>query len=401
MRTPILYTCQFTLIYGGVQQTLLDLLKYLDRSRFEPFVLCPPEGALPQLLSQQGVKVRTVGRGQYWCYTSRRPLSTLRDVLLVAREIVRLARAENICVVHTFFGMDFLAARLASLWVRDLNVIWFDCGFRHKPLYRLIARCCFGPRAQVVTLTRLRLQQLFAEGLAHERGAVLPAGTDFHLRDADHGATQPRETVRVGIIGRMEPGKDFETFLRAAALVAARHPQARFSIVSGEDHSTGASDYRRHLLELAETLRLTEQLTFHANTDDLLPLLSDFDVLVSASRAEAFGRTLVEAMALAKPIVATAVDGVPEVVADGEVGFLVPVGDFQAMAERISQLVADADLRTRLGRNGYARVRERFDCRAINRQWEELYLALAQPKGPRGAREETEQTETIEQTEMA
>ncbi|MBL8190921.1 MAG: glycosyltransferase, partial [Acidobacteria bacterium] len=112
--------------------------------------------------------------------------------------------------------------------------------------------------------------------------------------------------------------------------------------------------------------------------EDLSPVLGEFDVLVSSSHIETFGRTLIEAMAMAKPIVATAVGGVPEVVADNEVGFLVPAGDVVAMAEKINLLVENPALRQAMGRNGVRRVLERFDVRAITRRWEQTYESLLQ-----------------------
>ncbi|HKX30842.1 MAG TPA: glycosyltransferase family 4 protein, partial [Blastocatellia bacterium] len=126
-------------------------------------------------------------------------------------------------------------------------------------------------------------------------------------------------------------------------------------------------------------LRLTDLVTFHEPAADIIPLLDSFDLLVSSSHLETFGRTLIEAMALSKPVVATAVGGVPEVVADGEVGFLVPPGDAEAMAERISRLVADAELRRSMGRRGYERVLKNFDLRVTTRRWEQLYQEILQP----------------------
>ena len=84
---------------------------------------------------------------------------------------------------------------------------------------------------------------------------------------------------------------------------------------------------------------------------------------------------------MGKPIVATAVGGVPEVVADGEVGFLVPAGDANALAKKISLLVEDDDLRQTMGQKGRQRVLEHFDVRTITRRWEQTYESLLLDQG--------------------
>src|SRR5205085_2273353 len=106
------------------------------------------------------------------------------------------------------------------------------------------------------------------------------------------------------------------------------------------------------------------------------PVLKTFDILVCTSHLETFGRVLIEAMALCKPVVATAVGGIPEVVTDGEVGYLVAPGDAAAMAEKLSRLIEDHELRAELGRKGYERILQRYDIRTLTRRWEQIYDGL-------------------------
>ncbi|HQR35521.1 MAG TPA: hypothetical protein PLK30_22470, partial [Blastocatellia bacterium] len=115
MTTPILLACQHTGAFGGVQHTLLDLVKHINRETFEPIVICSPGGELPKLLAAQKVRVRTVGQGEYLRYSTKQPFGTVRDLLAVTREILRLARKEGVRVVHAFDGMLFFAASLAKL----------------------------------------------------------------------------------------------------------------------------------------------------------------------------------------------------------------------------------------------------------------------------------------------
>lgn len=380
MATPIILTCQHTGAFGGVQHTLLDIAKHIDREKFEPIVICSPGGELPRLLAEQNIRVQAVGKGEYLRYSSGQPFGTLRDLFAVTREIIRLAKKEEVQVIHTFDGMLFFAASLARLFQPQLKVIWLDSGFNLYPLhFRLVMKWCFKRAAMVAAVTGIRRGQLLEEGLEESKSAVFHCGTDFHLRPqvADPFAeTDSKGSFRVGIVGRLVPIKNFELFLQAARIVADKYAHVRFHIVGQPGFLESDLEYFRQIEAQMQSLKLTELITFHQPVEDLSPILAGFDVLVSSSHIETFGRTLVEAMALSKPIVATKVGGVPEVVADGEVGFLVPAGNVGAFAESICRLVEDAELRETMGRNGLQRVLERFDVRAITRRWEQTYESL-------------------------
>lgn len=368
-----------------MQHTLLDLVKHINREKFEPIVICSPGGELPKLLASQKVRVRTVGQGEYLRYSTKQPFGTVRDLLAVTREIFRLARKEGVRVVHAFDGMLFFAASLAKLVQPNLKVIWLDSGFNLYPYhFRVVMKWCFRHAASVAAVTGIRRQQLLEEGLDASKSAVFPCGTDFHLRPQQPNpldAADAQETFRVGIVGRLVPIKNFELFLHAARIVADKHAHVRFHIVGQPGFLESDLEYFRDIKDLIQRLNLAELISFHEPVEDLSPVLARFDLLVSSSHIETFGRTLVEAMAMGKPIVATAVGGVPEVVADGEVGFLVPAGDANALAKKISLLVEDDDLRQTMGQKGRQRVLEHFDVRTITRRWEQTYESLLLDQG--------------------
>jgi glycosyltransferase involved in cell wall biosynthesis len=278
--------------------------------------------------------------------------------------------------------MVFFAATLAKLFLKDLQVIWVDNSFNThiKPYNRAVQRWCFNRGGQVATISHVRLQQLLAEGFDPARSVVLPCGTDFHLKVPEAPADQSEQhsQITVGIIGRIVPIKNFEMFVQAARRVADKHPQTRFVIVGRPGNFPDEMEYGQQIIKLIGTLGMTDRIKFQPPVDNLPGLISEMDVMVSSSHLETFGRTMIEAMALSKPVVATAVGGVPEVVSDGEAGFLVPPGDAETMANRIIQLIEDPALREKMGRNGRERVLRHYDMRLIARQWEEIYDRMLQ-----------------------
>jgi glycosyltransferase involved in cell wall biosynthesis len=105
--------------------------------------------------------------------------------------------------------------------------------------------------------------------------------------------------------------------------------------------------------------------------------VSDFDVLCLPSRQEPFGRSIVEAMALGKPVVASAVGGIPEVITDGVDGLLVPPDDPDALAEALSTVVDDAEFRVAIGKQALQTIRKRFDVAVLTRQIESVLTEAA------------------------
>lgn len=380
MQSMIVFSCQFSTAFGGVQHAMLDIVEHIDKTRFKPIVVCAPEGELPAMAARAGAEVKTVGIGRFWRYSIRQPIGSLNDMISAAREFIRLAREEGVRVIHTFDGAVFFAASLARLVVKDLKVIWLDSGFNIYPFhFRLVMRWCFKRAALVTTTTTIRQQQQFSEGLDPAKSAVTPLGTDFHLRPRNNchcSFGQIPGVRRVGIVGRIVPIKNFELFLRAARLVADKHPQTEFAIVGGKGLFDAELAYYENIIALTKSLGLEDRVKFFEPVENLLPLLDTFDIIVCSSHIETFGRTLVEAMALSKPVVSTRVGGVPEVVADSETGFLVTPDDPVAMAERLNQLLEDDGLRVQMGRKGYERMLKLFDVKSVTRNWERIYEQL-------------------------
>ena len=166
---------------------------------------------------------------------------------------------------------------------------------------------------------------------------------------------EPPVPLRVGIIGRLDPVKGHIHFLRAAAQAARRFPGASFAIAGREENVPA-----KRLAGAAEELGIGRAVEIMGFVPDAFDFMSRCHVGVIASTgSEAVSRAAVEWMAAGRPLVATAVGGLPEMVEDGATGFLVPPADEAAMAGRMAELLNDEDMRRRMG----ARARERFSAR--------------------------------------
>ncbi len=186
--------------------------------------------------------------------------------------------------------------------------------------------------------------------------AVAPAACPEHGRVAMLEAPNGHSPV-ITIVGRLQAVKGHRVFLESARQVLAKRPDARFWIV-------GEGELREKLEAASLQLGLANAVSFLGYRNDVSSLMASSDVVVCASSYESLSRTLLEALALNRPVVAPSVGGVPEIIRNGETGLLVPAGDPGAMASGILRLLNDRDFAQRLATAGRKYVGEHFTLEA-------------------------------------
>jgi glycosyltransferase involved in cell wall biosynthesis len=206
-----------------------------------------------------------------------------------------------------------------------------------------------------------KVEGLQARCCTPEQAAVIPNAIDVGERPP----RQPDPDVPQLIsVGRLQPQKDWSTFVRGLRLLEPGTYRA--SIVGdGPDRSRVEGEI--------DQLGLAADIELLGNRDDVGRLLESADVFVLSSHWEVLPLAILEAMAAALPVVATAVGGVRELVLDGRTGFVIPPGDPEALARAVGSLVEDAGRRRRMGEAGRARVEEHFDLRQAQRAHAHLY----------------------------
>jgi glycosyltransferase involved in cell wall biosynthesis len=167
--------------------------------------------------------------------------------------------------------------------------------------------------------------------------------------------------------------KDHPTFLRAAQRVHQRFPDAAFAIA-------GEGELLPEMRDYASSLGLGDAVHFLGRCQNVADLLAISDVCALSSQWEGFSNSLLEYMAAGKPVVATLCGGTPEAVADGETGYLVPVQDYPAMADRIASLLSNPDKGRAMGERGRQIVEQKFSCGAQLQNTEEVYARLLSRK---------------------
>ncbi len=356
---------------GGAERSLLLLLRYLDRTRWQPRLACAP-GLLAEQARSLDIQVQVLPMPRL-----RRSLRFGYDWLIGVRRIARLARraAAGLVVANTVRAAWYAApaarvAKLPFLWhMRDFWLgetrprrEWLDLAGK-RWLCSLSARVIANSQATATCLP------------CREKTSVVPNGvqvSQFHPElDGLPFRRQwgiPDTAPVAGIVARLRPWKGQDTFLRAMAIVARTLPEGYFLIVGG-DLFESEEGYLTRLKALARQLGLGERTAFTGQLEDVRPALAAMDVVVHAGEPEPFGLVNVEAMAMEKPVAAFAWGALPEIIRHGETGLLVSPGDEAALAGAVLELLNDPDQRRAFGRAGRARALECFTAERMAREF--------------------------------
>lgn len=368
---------------GGAERQVLKLVDGLRGTDFEVRVACfRARGELEAEARLDGAPVREF------------PIASLRNpaALLQLLALARHLRRERIDVVHTttlypnIFGV--LAARLARTpvivaSVRDMGSIWSGS------LRRAQRWACRFADA-VVTNAEAIADRLVSEG--YERGRIevirngvepsgLPARSHPEFR-RELGI--PHDAPVVGAVCRLHWVKALEDLVEAAPRVLAVHPATRFVVIGPDSGSVEREAYADRLRARAAELELGERFLFAGLRNDVPRVLTELTVSVLPSLSEGLSNTLLESMAAGVPVVATAVGGNPEIVADGETGLLVPASRPDELAAAIGRLLDSPSLAAAMGREGRRRIVEQFGCARMVDQTAALYQRLLAREGRRG-----------------
>lgn len=373
---------------GGTERVVWELATRLPAQRYAVRVWLSPAPALDEFataLESRGLAVERVAEvDSRW---------DLRGMLSTWSRL-RRAKPDVLHLHHVWPAADrYLATLARAAGVAHLVVTEHIVGESHSGGQRALKRDELARADAVTAVCGAVADSLVRDyGVARERVRVVPNGAEPPDEAAEAPAARRwRERFAAGLIrplwvvaARLEEQKGHDVLLDALAEVWKRGLDFTLA-VAGDGSRRGA------LEEQARRLGLEKRVHFLGTLEDLGPLLAAADAVLLPSRWEGLPLTLLEAMARARPIVATAVGGVPEVLTHGENGWLVPAGDVTALAEALELLHRKSDRAARLGRAAAERVLAEYSWQAVVEGFESVYdevvgLATFSPDAPSPAR---------------
>jgi len=353
---------------GGAERLVVDLMEATDKERFEvgTVSLYPESGTiLEKEIKEKGLRVYFLNK--------HRGLD-----LRMIPQLYRVFRAFRPDVVHTHRYV---------LRYTLLPVLFCRIPVKVHTVHNVAQKEMDGV-GKLVHWIAFRLGNVMPVSISEEiantvravygRGIYTPViyngiPTMRFISSAGQENEEKKEVVLLHV-GRFAPQKNHLLLVEAFALAVQECPRMRLWLV-------GDGSLRPAVEKTVVEMGLEGKVLFLGIRDDVPKLLADSDLFVLSSDYEGVPLTVLEAMAAGKPVVATGVGGVPELVEDGVTGVLVPPRNPEALAKGILRLAKDADLRRRMGKAARERALERFDIARTAREYEALYLRLLKERG--------------------
>lgn len=366
-RIRILHIAQ---VAGGVDRYIRMLLKYLDKEKFENILVCSQDfreedykGLVTSF--EQVEMTRAIGGND----------------LKTIKEVRTLIKRYNPDIVYAHSSKAGAIARVADIGLKNHCIYnphgWafnMRCSAKKKAIYTVIEKVAAQFCDKIICISDAEKQSALDKKICKgDKLQVIFNGVDIEAyENGVHGVVKRKDlnisedTFVVGMVGRMSPQKAPDVFIKMAKQVKEKVPNAHFIIV-GNGNQEG--EIRRYVEDngFAESLHITGWV------DNPMSYVELFDVACLLSRWEGFGLALPEYMMAGKPIVASRVDAIPNIVRDGENGLLVEVDDAIGASEAVLRIYNESGLEDRLVAQGLDDVHKKFNARRVSEEHGKLF----------------------------
>ena len=355
---------------GGVERYIQMLLKYINRDEFENILICSYDYTLEKF------DKLTDGFEQI---AMRRSIG-IHDIKAIAK-VRKLIKRYNPDIVYAHSSKAGAIARLANVGMKNKCIYnphgWafnMQCSKKKEMIYiaieKLLALFC----DKIICISDAEKESALKKFICKEgKLQVIFSGIDVQAYEkckqivfAREDLLIPADAYVVGMVGRLSQQKAPDVFIRAAEIIKKSIPNAFFVMV-------GSGELQDEIQQYAERYGFSDSLLITGWIDEPMKYVEHFDVAMLLSRWEGFGLVLPEYMLAEKPIVATNVDAIPNIITDGENGLLVERNDYQAVAEAVIKLHNNRNLVDKLREFGTNCVYKRFNVERVAKETEAIF----------------------------
>jgi glycosyltransferase involved in cell wall biosynthesis len=363
-------------IFGGGKRVFIQLMTYLNKEKFQFYSCCAFDKEQEDFLSEQGGTIVNIDiqYGGFWHSI---------------KKLVDLLREEKIDIVHSQGARaDFysrVATKLTGQKTKNISTVamlveGYDIGVLRKKVYCTLDR--FSERYVdkfTVVSDILKEKLIVTHNIPERKIETIYNGIElqkYRTYDSDKSSKEIRKEfgvddkeLFVATIGRMVWQKGFEYLLESIPEIIKTLPQSKILIV-------GDGPLKDKLKVKSEKLKVADKIIFTGFRSDIKEILSAVDLLVIPSLSEGFPMVTLEAMAMAKPIIATNIDGITEQITDGVDGILMPPKDPSALAKAVIRVLTNKELARNMGLSARKKVEQEFSIEKMVEETERVYLAL-------------------------
>ena len=394
----ILYISSRSDTGAGGENYLLTLFRNIDRQCFQPVVVLPSEGSLRKPLEDLAVEVIIIEAEHDWLTVDIAWYTLIEGLQARVKAIVELITSKQIDIVHTNSNRRFegaLAARLTGIPHLYLAHIEYE---PDMPLFQSLP-LSLGSFAQLmselsdhVVAVSNSVSATLATQVTGDKLQVIHNGIELSLFDTalanqsnrlKEELNIPLNSLLITAVGRIVPDKGFDYFVDTARLVLKKSQNnVHFIIAGGEENDTFTNLLKQKVIDYS----IANNFHFLGFRVDVADILATSDIFVLSSRKEGHPYVMLEAMASECAIVASNCAGVDETIEEGISGFIVPIGDINAMAERLISLIDSIELRDSLVKAAKKRIKAFFTADKTASELMTVYeKLLQQPKKPAGS----------------
>ena len=357
---------------GGVERYLYTLLKYLDKNEYNNILV------LSQSYDLEKFKEFA---SQIECVEMHREIGFASEIKVIFN-IRKLIKKYHPDILYVHSSKAGATARLANLGLKNVCIYnahgWaFNMKISSKKtrIYELIERILAPLCTKIICISDFEKESAVKRHICKpDKIQVIYNGIDFDEHKADQNWSKvelgiPEDAYVVGMVGRLEKQKAPDVFVRTAKLIKEKIPNAFFVMV-------GEGNEEKKTKELISSFNLTDRFLITGWVNNPLDYIRCFNVAMLLSRWEGFGLVLPEYMLEGKPVVATRVDAIPNIITNGENGILVEMDDDKGAAEAVEKIYSTS-IADELVKNGLICVKERFNAERVARDTENLFKKLS------------------------
>ncbi len=359
---------------GGVDRYIKMLMKYSDSNKFENILICSYDY---EEINYKGLVA------DFMQIDMHREISAVDDIKAI-RTVRKLIKKYNPDIVYAHSSKAGAVARIADIGLKN-SCVYNPHGWafnmrsskKKQKLYTVIEKLAAPFCDKIVCISEAEKQSALNKKICKENKLqVIFNGVDIEQYENKKGAPLsrtdldiPEDAFVVGMVGRISPQKAPDVFIQAAKLIKQQISNAYFIIV-------GNGEQEDEVLNYAKENGFDDSLLITGWVDNPMSYIKLFDVSMLLSRWEGFGLVLAEYMLARKPIVATRVDAIPNIITDHVNGLLVNVDDPQEACKAVIELYNNKNLRGQLIENGCKDVYSRFDARRVAEEHGEMFEKL-------------------------
>lgn len=349
---------------SGAPKCLYYLLKYIDKQKYEPIVILPSTGPLLDKLDKSGYKIRIINKFTDKKHIIFKILQRLK--YSISLFIVFLREKPNLVYINSIFNSgSMIIAKICRIpCVTHVHESYWMFNYLGKLRLKIILLST----DYFICVSNTSRKVLLDFGADINRTVVVHNGVDIRkfrphkIQETMHAlllSNPEKNKFLVGVIASLEERKGIHVFIEAAREVLKSEEDCHFVVV-GEKPFNDNSSYCDYINGMVKDCELLDHFEFVGHKVDVETLLTHFDVVCIPSLDEPFSLVSIEAMAMKKPVVASMVGGLQDIVVNGETGLFFTKGDYRELARQIIILKNNPELRTAMGENGRKRVAQYF-----------------------------------------